>query len=95
MAQMPCLDCVSREWEQECDLREHLRHSKELLQWEDDGDQRISIRNADLNFFVLKPLAKRLRDDSGEVGMHCLPPIQSQKLGSRAFPNVVCYPEVP
>lgn len=78
MAQMPSLHGVSREWEQEGDLREHLCRSKELLQWEDDGDQRVNIRNADLNFLVLKPLAKRLRDDSGEVGMHCLPEIQTQ-----------------
>ena len=78
MAQMPSLDGVSREWEQESNLREHLRHSKELLQWEDDGDQRISIRNASLNFLVLKPLAKRLRDESGEVGMHCVPQIETQ-----------------
>ena len=37
MAQMPSLHGVSREWEQEGDLREHLCRSKELLQWEDDG----------------------------------------------------------
>ena len=81
MPQMPCLKDVSREWEQDSDLREHMRRSRTILQWDDPEDKKVNIRNADLNFQVLRPLVKRLRDDSGEVGMHALPGLMSQPLG--------------
>lgn len=79
---MPSLKDVSREWEREEALRDHVRRSKTLLQWDRTADKKINIRNAEINYLVLKPLAKRLRDSNGEVGMIHLPQIQTQKLGS-------------
>lgn len=79
---MPSLKDVSREWEREEALRAHVRQCNTLLQWDRMDDKKISIRNADINFLVLRPLAKRLRDSNGEVGMLHLPQIQTQKLGS-------------
>ena len=83
MPEMPSLQDVSREWEQEPDLREFMRRSRTILQWDDPRDQKVTIRNADLNFLILKPLVRRLRDDSGDVGMCALPAIMSQLLGQR------------
>ena len=58
-----------------------MRRSRTILQWDDPNDKKVNIRNADLNFLVLKPLVKRLRDDSGDVGMHALSGIMGQLLG--------------
>lgn len=85
---------VAKEWEGEAPLRDHVRHAHTLLQWKDTNEKKINIRNADLNFLVLKPLARRLKDSTGEVGMHRLPQIQSQKLGgiqSKHIFDILCF----
>lgn len=78
MARMPSLREVAREWERDDQLRGHLHRCKSLLQWDDPSTKKINIKNADLNFRALKPLAMRLRDSQGDVGMVCLPQVTSQ-----------------
>ena len=75
------LSPVSREWERDPEVRENIRRTKSLLQWSNPDDARVNIKNAALNYGVLKPLVKRLLDvESGVVGMHALPLIQNQPL---------------
>ena len=61
-------------------MREQIRKTKSLLDWEDRHGQKICVKNADGNYHVLKPLAKRLRDSNGEAGMLNIPPIASSLL---------------
>lgn len=78
---MPSLDLVAHEWEKDAEVRDHLRKAKKLLKkeaWEETVE--VDIPHAAMNYNVLKPLVKRLRDDSGEVGMHGIQPIITQKL---------------
>ena len=77
---MPSLSYLSRDWECSEEIREHVRRSKRILDWDDVKAQKVNIKNADRNFHVLKPLASRLVDSNGEVGMHLLPQIQKQTL---------------
>lgn len=75
------LDLVAYEWEADAEVRDHFRKAKKLLKkeaWEETV--KVDIPHAAMNYHVLKPLVKRLRDDSGEVGMHGLPQILTQKL---------------
>lgn len=80
---MPSLQDVSREWDQEEQVRQHVRAEKTLLIWENPSKQKISINNGGLNFLVLKPIVRRLLDSSGDVGMHSIGEIESQKLERR------------
>ena len=87
MPRMPSLRDVSREWERLDGVREHVRKHKTLLQWIDADSKKVCIKNADLNFLVLNPLAARLRDDEGNVGMLCVPDIMSQNHGPLLLKN--------
>lgn len=78
MARMPSLREVAREWEKDDQLRGHLHRCKSLLQWHDPSVKKVNIRNADLNYRALKPLAIRLRDSHGDVGMVRLPQLSAQ-----------------
>ena len=77
---MPSIAMVSREWENQEEVRGHIRTTKFLLDWEDRDDRKVNIKNADRNYHVLKPLAKRLLDSDGGVGMFNLPQLTSQLL---------------
>lgn len=81
---MPSLALVSKEWEAEPSIRDHLRRFKCLLDWGADSEgKKVNIKNAPNNYHALAPLAKRLLDSNGEVGMHCIPRIPSQLLSLR------------
>ena len=72
---------VAREWERDSDVRECMRKYKSILQWTNPEDPKANIKNAALNYGVLKRLVKRLHDvDTGVLGMHGLPFIQNQPL---------------
>ena len=78
---MPELHDVSREWEQNEEIRANLRKTKNLLfkeAWEDEV--KVNIAHASQNYEVLKPLVRRLVDSSGSVGQHAAGKIQSQFL---------------
>lgn len=77
---MPSLAYLSRDWECSEEIRDHVRRTKRILDWDDVATQKVNIKNADRNFHVLKPLASRLVDSNGEVGMHVMPTIQKQTL---------------
>ena len=75
------LHTVARDWENDPDVRDGIRKTKSILQWTNPEDPKVNIKNAALNYGVLKPLVKRLCDvDTGVVGMHTLPVIQNQLL---------------
>lgn len=78
---MPSIKQVAQEWEDQATIREHVRRHKVLLDWQDWDAKKINIKNADLNYGVLKPLASRMRTDTGDVGMHSLPSLEKQTLG--------------
>ena len=80
MGKMPSLKDVSREWEKCEEVRERIRSTKHLVTFEDPDDTKINIRNAAWNYHALKPIVRRLCDSTGDVGMHALPSIESQKL---------------
>ena len=80
-ALMPELHDVSREWEQNEEIRANLRKPKNLLfkeAWEDEV--KVNIAHASQNYEVLKPLVRRLVDSSGSVGQHAVGKIRSQFL---------------
>lgn len=78
----PNLDNVAVEWEQEASLRQLARRHKSIVEWHDhdESQQAINIKNASMNFLLLKPLVKRLRLPGGEVSMVTLPALEKQLL---------------
>lgn len=77
---MSALNGVSREWEQQPEVRDHVRAHGCLLKWDSAGSPKINTKNGGLNFWILKPLAQRLLDNNGEVSMHGIPAVESQYL---------------
>ncbi len=81
-ATMPSLDGIADEWESSSELRKVVRANKTSLlsQHPFDDCVKISVACAEINFAILAPLAKRLRDSSGAVGMHNVPHLEKQWL---------------
>ena len=69
------------------EVRKAVRANKTslLMQHPLDDCVEISVACAELNFAILAPLAKRLRDSSGMVGMHNVPNLERQWLCSNNF----------
>lgn len=90
---MPSLEGLAKEWEEDSVMRENLHKSKMFLQkeaWEETV--KVDIKHATMNFHVLKPLVKKLRDSSGEVGMHGIPEIEKQTLRSKSVIVFLIFP---
>ena len=75
------LSGVADEWEDMKDLRKSIKANKSLFVAEPLKDHALAtVACAQVNFDVLAPLAKRLRDESGNVGMHTVPCLEEQSL---------------
>ena len=83
MAEMPSLELLPRQWENNEEIRQRLRDRKGLLWkevWEDKV--KIDVHHAAENFCVLSYLSPLLMDSDGAVGMHSVPEIQHAFLGN-------------
>ena len=83
MPEMPSLELLPRQWENNEEIRQRLRERKGLLwkeAWEDKV--KIDVYHAAENFCVLSHLSPLLLDSDGAVGMHNVPEIQRAFLGN-------------
>lgn len=83
---------VFAEWDNTPEIRERVRCQHSLfVKAPLDSKPRASVDCAEANFAVLKPLAKRLKDHSGNVGMISIPAIQIQSLRLYLFVQSVLF----
>ena len=76
------MNLVAKEWEASSEIRSQLRRYQQVLIKEPwDEKVKISVKSAEKNFAVLKPLVRRLRGKDGKVGMHTVPTLEKQYLG--------------
>lgn len=90
---MPSLASLSKEWDAAEAVREQVRSHRCLLTWQ-GADKKVNMKNAALNYSVIKPLAKCLKDSNNEVGMHHVPQLERQSLVqcfNDPFCSVVCF----
>lgn len=85
---MPSLIGVAREWDADKDMRERIRQTNKLLAWENPNTPKTNIDNASRNLVALKPLARRLREANGDVGMHSVPDIIREFLDRKILGQV-------
>ena len=75
---------VADEWDNCKVVRDRVRTCHKLilaLPSHDPENPRVDVATGEHNFDVLAPLAKRLQDPPGCVGMHALPSIQTESFG--------------
>ena len=79
---MASLDGVVDEWDNSELVRQRLRdHHRLLVPVPLKEKVQINVECGEHNFEALKPLVRRLRDESGSVGMHLVPELQRQIFG--------------
>ena len=72
---------VADEWEDMKGLRKSIRANNSLFVPEPLKDTAVpTVACAQYNFDVLAPLAKRLLDEAGNMGMHSVPCLEKQSL---------------
>ena len=78
---MASLAGVVDEWDSSADLRERMREKRRLFLPE-EGKETLSATVAccSMNFEVLKPLAQRLQNPPGTVGMFTVPDLLKENL---------------
>lgn len=82
---MTSLQGVAAEWGNCKVVRDRVRTCHKLilaLPSHDPENPRVDVSTGEHNYDVLAPLAKRLQDPPGCVGMHTVPHIQQQSFGS-------------
>ena len=88
---MSSLSGVVDEWDDSSVIRTQIRNYGMLLMPVHADQHPVpTIRCGELNFDALKPLVKRLRTPTGEVGMHSVPDLQRVTFGYQTL-YVVFY----
>ena len=91
----PSLEGVFLEWDASEMVRDHMRVRRCLFACEARTSEPSStIKCAEKNFEVLKPLAKRLRLPDGTVGQIRVPDVIKQSFDqtfTRSFPIYICW----
>ena len=78
---MASLEGVVAEWDSSEVIRQRMRDGKHLIVKPPlKADVHINVECGEVNYDALAPLAKRLQDAEGNVGMHTVPAIQHQSL---------------
>ena len=79
---MASLDGVVEEWDDSEVVRQRLRdHHMLIVPAPFKEKVQVNVECGEHNFETLKPLVRRLRDESGSVGMHLVPNLMREIFG--------------